>query len=432
MQRIIIKNFGPIEDIDISINDIMIFIGPQASGKSTISKVIYFFKSLKYELIKNVMEYVVNNNVENPIGTFSRLVTSKLMAIWGPTQNLSNTYLKYVYKEGIFIEITIKGTDVTYNFSKVFTQTFWDIINRTKLFSSRQPVRDSKPLSSSERISIESERKIFLTEIEWLANELFSDERDVIFFPAGRSLLATFSDQIQINDINKLDYTMLSFIDRINFSKHIFSQSLTDLALKIKKVTQVKYGSESLKSAEDYVSTILKATYLFDNEGEKLYFSKTGYTKLHYASSGQQEVIWILLFIFQIIQKNKDFFVVVEEPEAHLYPETQKDIVDLICLLSNFRSNQIIITTHSPYILSSFNNLLYAYNVDKRGAPNVEAVVNKQLWINPDRLDAYFVSDGRVESIIDEEFKLIKTEAIDSASRVINDVYGKLFDLDPE
>jgi hypothetical protein len=76
--------------------------------------------------------------------------------------------------------------------------------------------------------------------------------------------------------------------------------------------------------------------------------------------------------------------------------------------------------------------LLYAYNIDKNGGQGVENIVDKKLWINPDRLDAYFVSEGRVKSIIDEEFKLIKTEAIDSASRVINEVYGKLFDLDPE
>ena len=41
----------------------------------------------------------------------------------------------------------------------------------------------------------------------------------------------------------------------------------------------------------------------------------------------------------------------VEEPEAYLFPVAQKQIIDFA------------ITTHSPYILSSLNNLLYAYNL---------------------------------------------------------------------
>ncbi|MFK7948849.1 MAG: AAA family ATPase, partial [Saprospiraceae bacterium] len=34
MQKLIIKNFGPIKDVKLEIKDFMVFIGPQASGKS--------------------------------------------------------------------------------------------------------------------------------------------------------------------------------------------------------------------------------------------------------------------------------------------------------------------------------------------------------------------------------------------------------------
>ena len=47
MQRLVIRNFGPIKKLDLKIKDFLVFIGAQASGKSTISKSIYFFKSLK-------------------------------------------------------------------------------------------------------------------------------------------------------------------------------------------------------------------------------------------------------------------------------------------------------------------------------------------------------------------------------------------------
>ncbi len=51
MQRIIVKNFGPLKDIDLEIKDYMIFLGPQASGKSTLAKLIYFFREIEFSLI---------------------------------------------------------------------------------------------------------------------------------------------------------------------------------------------------------------------------------------------------------------------------------------------------------------------------------------------------------------------------------------------
>ena len=56
--------------------------------------------------------------------------------------------------------------------------------------------------------------------------------------------------------------------------------------------------------------------------------------------------------------------VFLEEPEAHLFPSTQKDIMyDLVKILNRNKWSSIFITTHSPYILSSLNNLIAAYDV---------------------------------------------------------------------
>ena len=40
MAQLIIKNIGPIKEINIELNKINVFIGPQSSGKSTISKIL--------------------------------------------------------------------------------------------------------------------------------------------------------------------------------------------------------------------------------------------------------------------------------------------------------------------------------------------------------------------------------------------------------
>ncbi len=44
MEKIIIKNFGPIKDIELEIKDINVFIGSTSSGKSTVAKLIAIFR----------------------------------------------------------------------------------------------------------------------------------------------------------------------------------------------------------------------------------------------------------------------------------------------------------------------------------------------------------------------------------------------------
>ncbi|MBD2675649.1 AAA family ATPase, partial [Aphanizomenon flos-aquae FACHB-1416] len=47
MQKIIINNFGSIKYAEIEVKKILVLIGEQASGKSTIAKLIYFFKTIQ-------------------------------------------------------------------------------------------------------------------------------------------------------------------------------------------------------------------------------------------------------------------------------------------------------------------------------------------------------------------------------------------------
>jgi predicted ATPase len=54
MQKIIIKNFAAIEYAEIEIKKVLVLIGEQASGKSTIAKLIYFFKTLKEDIFSQI------------------------------------------------------------------------------------------------------------------------------------------------------------------------------------------------------------------------------------------------------------------------------------------------------------------------------------------------------------------------------------------
>ena len=66
-QQLTIHQFGPISDIKLDLNDILIFIGSQASGKSTVSKAIFLFKSLRDDLYRYYLDCYNQNKFDNSI-----------------------------------------------------------------------------------------------------------------------------------------------------------------------------------------------------------------------------------------------------------------------------------------------------------------------------------------------------------------------------
>ncbi|MBJ7296325.1 MAG: AAA family ATPase, partial [Dolichospermum sp.] len=292
------------------------------------------------------------------------------------------------------------------------------------------------PFKSLEELrELESNRRLQVKNFKSRIDQIFEETHSPVFIPPARSLMPTLTKQLQ--DIKKpdtLDYFTKSFLERINLSKTYFTDDINTL-IQNQNIT-INSDVDLLDLITTLLKKILKGEYRFnaDLDQERIYFNNNQYVELQYASSGQQESVWILLLILRYILDTTSVFMVFEEPESHLYPESQSDIVELIGLLANVYNNQIIITTHSPYILSAFNNLLYAYQVGKNKIGDekeaVESIVNSKSWIDPNRISAYFISENGYESIIDEKLKLIQAEKIDSASSIINDKFNDLFNLD--
>jgi len=430
MQKIEIKNFGPIDEINLEIKDFILLIGPQASGKSTIAKTIFFFKSLNDDLVKYVMSTLEKNDYSKPIGSFAKLIRRKFIEYFGLSLHLDNIHLKYYYSDDVWISISLekKHSYITPNFSKSFESKIKHIINITETFSTT--IKSSNPalLTSRDLLQTENYKREFISKISKDCNEIFGDDRELLFIPAGRSLLATLADQLQFIEPKKLDFLMRTFVTRINLIKPMFNQSLADLVKARKLLTLSDIDVTRTKIAESIIQKILKGKYHFDNEGEKIYINNSEkFIKLNFASSGQQESLWILLLLFIIILEQQNVFVVIEEPEAHLFPEAQKEIIALISLVANMKNSQVIITTHSPYILASINNLILANKVGSKHPEKVTPKINKNLWINRDKIFAAEVEYGKLNEIIDPDFELIQQERIDRVSGIINEEFDYLY-----
>jgi len=451
-QQLTIHQFGPVSDIKLDLNDILVFIGSQASGKSTVSKAIFFFKSLRDDLYRYYLDCYNQNKFDDPISRFSKLVNLKFTKFYGSTttQLSPDTKLTYIYSDQneILIGTSLYGQAIYSEFSSAFTMNFNETINKLKDLRSELYGKTSNFSSSKEAITIKSKEFALFEEINTQLNNLFGDDREVIYLPAGRSLITTLSQQrynidmgdellsdnkLQSDSLIKLDYLMREFINLIDQAKLVCENGIDNLIQNYisEKNSLNDTSVKIIELAQDLVNSILKGSYSYQNGIEKIEFSNGKSTAINFASSGQQEVVWILLIIVILMLNDRKVFMIIEEPEAHLFPVAQKQIIDLVSLFANHNKNQILLTTHSPYILSSFNNLLYAHKLgveeDKKEVANI---VDPHLWINPDRLDAYILEDGTARTIVDREMGLIQSAEIDRASNIIVDTFNQLFELE--
>lgn len=126
------------------------------------------------------------------------------------------------------------------------------------------------------------------------------------------------------------------------------------------------------------------------------------------------------------------FINIVEEPEQNLFPTSQQKVINSLLEYNNtVKENKLIISTHSPYILTSLNNSIFAKEVFEKTGKEIEAYDQNRRVAYAD-VSAFKFEDGNIISIKDEETRLIAADAIDSCSAEINSNFDKLLDLLPE
>ncbi|MCR4572591.1 MAG: ATP-binding protein, partial [Lentisphaeria bacterium] len=113
--------------------------------------------------------------------------------------------------------------------------------------------------------------------------------------------------------------------------------------------------------------------------------------------------------------------------ETHLYPAAQKKLMELLAFVAN-HSQGMFITTHSPYVLGSLNNLLYAGNRPAKFKKKIAEIIPEEYQLK--HIDAFYLKDGGIESAIDNDMKpLIENGLIDDVSHELNDEIDRMIDL---
>lgn len=432
MSALEIKNFGPINNLKIDVDkNINMIIGPQASGKSTIGKVLFFCKKLRDYYVDYILQdsFFLNTHPNELYINFLKYIRRNFMDCFGTTKHMAPFEISYTYQNKQSVMIRLREGYALFKFSpeleKAIKDSFFDVFNIYRENPYQRNIDFTNSFSS--KLNLKNEIKVHFTE---LANEIFGSDEDIIYIPAGRSLLSVLSDQMDVIDISTLDLSMKEFIERIRITRTRFGTELDNVVNDYLKTVQGQIKNTDIDIAKSLIKCILKAEYVNDADGEKLYIDNTHWVKLIYGSSGQQESLWILLVLFIIILERKKAYVVLEEPEAHLYPEAQRHMVEFIALTMNSSSSKFLVTTHSPYILSSANLLIQSAIVENQPAVrSEEVIIKKQFRISPHKISAYKMNEnGRdmLENIIDKPSGLIKSIEIDSISEKINEEAERL------
>jgi predicted ATPase len=464
MQKIIIENFGPIQYAEIEVKKILVLIGEQASGKSTIAKLIYFFKTIQEDLFSQIYrdkqnQYLdINSDILSPI-------QQKFYNFFGPTNNLPDFEITFYYSfnENKFLKLSndenkkMKISPIDTFINEKFTILASDIKFRLRQeYLNINKNRNIQPL-------IKEEEKIkYAQQLYDMLNDLFQNkQRDLLFIVAGRSATVAYPSLFEKYFSQSIEINLKQNISIDNYERS--SKTLDEILLEkfIEKFVRVKdifkkfrnfegliesYSENNIKEklyqVKNKIDKILKGEYRIDDLGEKILFNKETeeYIYLSNTSSGQQESIRILQDIFLNILDNTKVLRILEEPEAHLFPVAQKQLIELLALMVNQNDdNQLIITTHSPYVLTVFNNLLFANRVVEKN-PSTESevaqIIPQDSWLSAKDFSAYSLGNQSVsqdtnycEPIFNQEKGTIQQNYLDTVSEILGGDFQALYSI---
>lgn len=442
MQKLIIDNFKQISHAEIEVKDFLLLIGPQASGKSTIAKLIYFFKSIQQFYIDLFGIDDREMTVEKVIMNYNLRIVSKFQEYFSFTELPDPNFKMHFYlsdneDKEIFFEV--KENKVSVSYKDVFHESLRAATE--KLLSLRQQSKDLIAQDSANEMKIRNE---FYGRVWKESCEIFDDTKSGLYIPAGRNITVSFSEQFQ----------MLFFGQLKDKQQHIGGNEediIRDFMLQSKRLVDFfSYGyREKLDNpfgqlVLSIAKKILKGSYQNEKGMESIRVDEKNTVSLGNASSGQQESIRIIQDLIYILCTNIDTTRFIEEPEAHIYPEAQKLLIELLVLVANHCHTQMIVTTHSPYVLSTFNNMLYYSKVLKAHPSKREEIErhflsetlntanDEFLGIDADNFEAYSLDTGRenyCQSIKDDETKLIGDNFFDVETEKLNEDFAFLYNL---
>ncbi|HZB89399.1 MAG TPA: AAA family ATPase [Terracidiphilus sp.] len=425
MRKLTVKNFSVIKEAELEFGKITVLIGPQASGKSLLCKLAYF-------LSKEALDFAVETILGGKsFGEFKALFIGRFLSRFSNAQREEPYVIELT--EGDF-SVRFSGKYETYdgeikcNFSERFSTLY------------SQLVRDYSPVGRVGESSIQNTQVMIWTQLSLLLDDDFALRSTYI--PVGRAFFTNVSLGFSALQNPDIDPLTRQFSSEISWTAQWQGFALT-------------HGDSALIDVNNQMREIAGGAVNGASDSP-VFISRDGRTlPLTLLSSGTQELLPLLnvlsrlAFIVQttaytIPEKHRETpgramirsknIVYVEEPETSIFPSTQFELVRLFGRLSHEPTLDFrwVITTHSPYILTAFNNLIEAGQAVRNNPSihdKVAEIIPEQYWIKEGDFKAYAIEDGVLKSIVAKDTGLVSANYLDQVSETIGTEFDELLRL---
>jgi len=373
-EKLIIQNFGPIKSAEITIRPLTIFIGPQASGKSLTALSLYFLRRFD----RLILPHYSNQPIKG--------LTLALERWFGKQYELyihEDTQLQWLPDITTPENVHALG---------------WHNHQLTHL--SELLVQRLKQPSSSTDTPIATDAEVYI--------------------PAGRTLYSFLPPATTLNPIIEVE----DWPGYVRKFYEILGSSIRWLLHENRN----SVGKPDIDFLQSRIDLVLKGSIHYDFDTIKLTVNEQTLPAKNIAS-GQMEIwpFWAIIEAGLRSNRLTPAQLYFEEPEAHLHPQAQRLIMEMIAYLVQ-GGTHFLLTTHSPYLLYAVNNFLLAHQVLAAGQalpPNFPA----EVALSPDQVAAYrFAADGTVHDLMDSELGLIDAAELDQIADDLGATFADLQD----
>jgi len=398
-EKLIVKNFGSIKNAELDLKKVTIFIGPQGSGKSTLAKLVAICKEEERPFLRSEPSNVNYRESYYGLKPFKK----------------ENSFFEY---SSDFFILSNSGNNV---YSGGATELGLMLKNEIEIINDKLEIDLNNP--NIDDLTKESSRfaaKLGYTNIFYKYNIT-----STTYIPDNRSSVTYLSSALfglMNNDVN-LPKILTAFGNKYSIAG---THDAKDDMRFVKAEGNIK-GSKKPK----YIELFDLQFQHRDGQDFLIDTKKNFEINLKDSASGMQSTIPLILVVRYEYNLDKKHFI-VEEPELNLFPTTRKQLVGYLADKCTQNGNELLMTTHSPYVLSAINNLIFAYKVAHevpKKAEEVAKIIPREQWLNPDDVAAYYVADGTVKSIIDESEGLIGENELDAISEDISGERDQLFKI---
>lgn len=211
--------------------------------------------------------------------------------------------------------------------------------------------------------------------------------------------------------------------DFLDFLSEIELQETTKINSSNKNEFQ-KLADEIEKQLQNKNKTNLKSTKLGGKE-IKVSVKRGLEIDLYNASSSIKQLAPLLLYLR--FRASKGDFLVIDEPEMNLHPESQAKLLEALSILVNL-GVRILLTTHSPYVMAHLNNLVNGNHENpeilKRQSSSLY-LQDERAFLPIDQVSAYEMKDNKLVSLNDPDYGI----RWDTLSDVAVDIQQKFFEI---